>query len=69
MPAPSYLINKPYRLTIDTKKDLTLMEKIFDEFHTFSSSIPNLEKVIQFLDARPDLAQINSDVPQKNWRS
>jgi len=69
VPAPSYLINKPYRLTIDTKKDLTLMEKIFDEFHTFSSSIPNLEKVIQFLDARPDLAQINSDIPQKNWRS
>jgi len=47
---------------------MALMEKIFDEFYTYSSRVPNLEKVIQFLDARPDVAQINSDTPQKNWR-
>jgi len=69
VPAPPYLINKSHRLTIDTKKDLTLMEKIFDAFYTSSSPIPNLEKVIQFLDARPDVSQINSEIPQKNWRS
>ena len=44
------------------------MEKIFDEFYTPASPLPNLEKVIQFLDTRPDIAQINSDIPQKNWR-
>ena len=69
MPAPTYLKNKSHRLTIDTRSDLTLMEKIFDEFYTPASPLPNLEKVIQFLDTHPDIAQINSDIPQKNWRS
>ena len=45
------------------------MEKIFDAFYTPKSPLPNLEKVIQFLDTRPDVAQINADIPQKNWRS
>jgi spore coat polysaccharide biosynthesis protein SpsF (cytidylyltransferase family) len=45
------------------------MEKIFDEFYSLASPLLDLEKVIQFLDARPDISQINADTPQKNWRS
>ena len=69
VPAPAYLINKPHRLTVDTRSDLTLMEKIFDEFYTPASPLLDLEKVIQFLDAHPDISKINADTPQKNWRS
>jgi len=69
VPAPAYLINKSHRLTVDTRSDLTLMEKIFDAFYTPKSPLPNLEKVIRFLDTRPDISQINADTPQKNWRS
>ncbi|MBT3514225.1 MAG: glycosyltransferase family protein [Nitrospina sp.] len=69
VPAPIYLTNKHHRLTIDTKLDLALMEKIFNEFYTSTSPIPNLEKVIQFLDTHPDVAKINAAIPQKNWRS
>ena len=69
VPAPTYLINKSHRLTVDTRSDMTLMEKIFAAFYTPKSPLPNLEKVIQFLDTRPDIAQLNSDIPQMNWRS
>ena len=69
VPAPTYLINKSHRLTVDTRSDMILMEKIFDAFYTPKSPLPNLEKVIQFLDTRPDIAQLNSDTHQKNWRS
>ena len=68
VPAPAYLKNKSHRLTVDTRSDMTLMEKIFDAFYTPKSPLPNLEKVIQFLDTRPDIAQLNSDTHQKNWR-
>ena len=69
VPAPAYLMNKSHRLTVDTRNDLTLMEKIFDEFYSLASPLLDLEKVIQFLDARPDVSQINADTPQKNWQS
>jgi spore coat polysaccharide biosynthesis protein SpsF len=68
VPAPAYLRNKSHRLTIDTKNDLTLMEKIFNEFYTLTSPLPDLQKVIQFLDNRPEIAQININTHQKNWR-
>jgi spore coat polysaccharide biosynthesis protein SpsF (cytidylyltransferase family) len=45
------------------------MEKIFDEFYSLASPLPDLEKVIHFLDTRPDISQINADTPQKNWQS
>ncbi len=69
VPAPDYLMNKSHRLTVDTRNDLTLMKKIFNEFYSLASPLLDLEKVIQFLDARPDISQINADTPQKNWRS
>ena len=44
-------------------------KKIFNEFYSLASPLLDLEKVIQFLDTRPDISQINADTPQKNWRS
>ena len=67
--APAYLIGKPYRLTVDTENDLILMEKIFRNFYTSSSSLLDLEQVIQFLDTHPEIAQLNASVHQKDWRS
>ena len=67
--APAYLINKSHRLTVDTENDLLLMEKIFKNFCTSASPLPDLEKVIEFLDTHPDVAQINASVHQKNWRA
>ena len=69
VPAPAYLINKSHRLTVDTENDLILMEKIFENFCTSASPLPDLEKVIEFLDTHPDVAQINASVHQKNWRT
>lgn len=69
VPAPDYLINKPYRLTIDTKEDLLLMEKIFQKLYTPTSPLLDLEHVIKFLDTNPQVAQLNASVSQKNWRS
>jgi len=53
VPAPTYLRNKSHRLTVDTRNDLTLMEKIFNEFYSLASPLLDLEKVIQFLDTHP----------------
>ena len=69
VPAPAYLMNKSHRLTVDTRNDLTLMEKIFDEFYSLASPLLDLEKVIHFLDTHLDVSQINADTPQKNWQS
>lgn len=67
--APAYLKDKSYRLTVDTEKDLAFMEKIFENFCTPASPLPDLEQVIQFLDTHPDIARINAEVQQKDWRT
>ena len=67
--APAYLIDKPYRLTVDTENDLALMEKIFNNFYTSALPLLDLKQVIQFLDTHPDVAQLNASVQQKDWRS
>lgn len=69
VPAPAYLVNKPYRLTVDTENDLSLMEKIFQKFCTATSLLPDLAKVIDFLDTHPEIANINANIQQKNWWS
>lgn len=64
---PSYLKNCPYRLTVDTLEDFTLMEKIFSQ-HNSSTTI-DLEAVIQFLETHPEVASLNSKIEQKDWRT
>jgi len=68
VPAPGYLKNQNFRLTVDTEKDFNLMEELFQKLSGPGQPIVNLEKVLTLLRTRPDLACINSGVTQKDWR-
>ncbi len=48
------------RLTVDTEKDLKLMNIIFDRIKKDTIKIRD---VIEFLDKNPELIKINSDIP------
>lgn len=65
---PPYLKDKHFRLTVDTKEDIKLLEIIYNQFCTLQNPIVNLEEVIKFLDERPEIAEINSKIQQKSWR-
>ena len=65
--APPYLKNSPFRLTVDTPEDFTLMEKIF--FQHNSPQPIDLKFVIQFLESHPEIASINSKIEQIDWRT
>ena len=65
--APPYLKNSPFRLTVDTPEDFTLMEKIFSQ-HNSQQSI-DLKSVIRFLETHPEIASINSKIEQIDWRT
>lgn len=55
------------RLTLDTKEDFALLEKLYGVFYKPGSIVP-LEKVIDYLDAYPDILSINKNVRQKGWK-
>ncbi|SEF49503.1 spore coat polysaccharide biosynthesis protein SpsF [Xylanibacter ruminicola] len=52
-----------YRLTVDTDKDFELAQRVYDELYD-GQAIPN-QKVYQYLDAHPEVWQLNKDVEQK----
>ena len=61
-------INRPqYRLTIDYPEDYGLMKKIFSHF--ILSEWFSIQEVIEFLDGNPHIAEINSNIDQKNLDS
>ncbi|MBT5470844.1 MAG: glycosyltransferase family protein [Nitrospina sp.] len=67
---PSYLKKCDFRLTVDTPEDFALMEKIFSHFNLSSSSSSiDLEAVIKFLKSHPEIASLNSNIEQKDWRT
>jgi spore coat polysaccharide biosynthesis protein SpsF len=68
IPAPPYLKNKNFRLTIDTEKDFHLIDQLYQKFYSPSQSPLNLEEILNFLAANPKLASHNAAVEQKNWR-
>ena len=68
VPAPSYLYNGKFRLTLDTEEDFHLIDKIYQKFYYPHQSFPNLEEVIHFLTANPKLASLNAHIAQKDWR-
>jgi spore coat polysaccharide biosynthesis protein SpsF len=49
------------RLTLDTEEDLELVQAVYDHF---SPGEFDLDEVLAFLDANPDLAALNRHVPQ-----
>ncbi len=56
---------RPYRLELDTPQDLELVNKIISEL----GINPPLHQVIRFLDANPEIAQINAGVMEKTGPS
>lgn len=65
---PVYLQGKTFRLTVDTDKDFLVMDKIYSRFFNATQSVVNLEKVIAYLETHPEVANLNADVIQKDWR-
>ncbi len=60
--SPNPIVRRPeLRLTVDTDKDLELMRKIYDHF---GGMPPKLSDIIIWLDSRPKLLQLNSEIPE-----
>ncbi len=68
LPAPLYLKDQPFRLTVDTQEDVTLMQTIHERFFHPAGETVNLEQVLAYLNAHPELAKCNAHVAQKDWR-
>lgn len=56
------LYNRNYRLCVDTPEDFELISVIFDKFNNIHVPIKD---VVGFLDANPEIAEINSKINQK----
>jgi len=54
-----------YRLTVDTKEDFKLVSSIYNNFS--KNEFITLEQVIKFLDANPDIQNINLKIKQKEY--
>jgi len=66
---PAYLKNCPFRLTVDTPEDFSLMKEIFSQLNPIPPSNLDLNDVIKFLDANPQVSTLNSKIKQKDWRA
>lgn len=66
VPPPSYLKGREFRLTVDTDKDFQVMDKIYSLFYT--PPIVDLKQAILYLETHPEIANLNADVIQKDWR-
>jgi spore coat polysaccharide biosynthesis protein SpsF len=66
--APDYLKDCSFRLTVDTEADFLLIEELFKNLPHSPESPLNLQTAIEYLSAHPEIASMNIDIPQKNWR-
>lgn len=57
---------RPYRLTVDTKDDLSLVKEIFNRLYK-KGRIFSLKEIITLMDKNPDLPKINSYI-EDVWR-
>lgn len=57
---PEHLQRPHYRLTTDTTRDLFLMQQIWDDLHEDGVPI-SVERIIGYLDERPELAIFNTN--------
>lgn len=55
---PAIFRNKNVRLTLDYPEDLEFFRKVFEEMKIVKNIIP-LREILNFLDSRPDIVQIN----------
>jgi spore coat polysaccharide biosynthesis protein SpsF len=65
---PEYLRDQPFRLTVDTDQDFQLMDELFKNLPHSPDSPLDLDTVINFLTSHPEIAALNIDIPQKDWR-
>lgn len=67
---PEELYRPEYRLTVDERNDLVLMERIFDKLYR-SGGVLETIAAIQLLDEEPELADINASIRPSvaNFRS
>jgi len=66
--SPDYLKGCNFRLTVDTEQDFLLIEEIYKNLPHSPDSPLNLQTAIEYLDSHPEIASLNIDIPQKNWR-
>ena len=60
---PSFL-QADYRLTMDTPEDYELISQIYSRLKIARDNIPDLQNVISFLNANPEIAAINQSIHQ-----
>ncbi len=60
---PKSLLRSEYRLTVDNPEDLILCKNIYKKFKKLSPNIA-LNKIINYLDKNPKLANVNSQYPR-----
>ena len=68
VPAPNYLKDKTYRLTVDTEEDFRLIGEIYRAVPLGHLPVLDLRKIIELLESNPGLSQINNHIAQKDWR-
>ena len=61
---PEEWMKKPYRLTVDTNEDLTLIRTIYGKLYR-NGSIVELEEVYSLLEKEPELIRINKNIIQR----
>ena len=66
-PPPAYysLFFRPYRLELDTPDDLKLIRAVYDHFKPDVGEVIPLRDVILYLDAHPEVANLNRGVAEK----
>lgn len=65
---PDYLKGCNFRLTVDTEQDFLLIEELFKNLPHSPDSPLSLKTVIEYLNIHPEVASLNIDIQQKNWR-
>ncbi len=65
---PDYLKGKDFRLTVDTDLDMQVVETLYNELYDPAAGLVDLPSAIAYLESRPEIARLNADVVQKDWR-
>lgn len=68
VPVPDYLQGHNFRLTVDTGQDFQLMEELYKNLPQSPNAPLDLKTAIKYLSTHPEVAALNIDIPQKNWR-
>ena len=59
------IIDKKFRLTLDTKEDFLLLKKIIMHFNKLKRNFISINELKQYLYKNPKLIKINKNVKQK----